>query len=110
MHLVHQHKAQNYNKLHESNAISEIYIFNLFTGHISSSDHNTIQIVHGIIMIISWSILTTIGIFSSRFRLILYSKLFKTKSKAMCFFVHRGVQCTGVIFVVIAFGIAIYFT
>eukprot|EP01084_Bolivina_argentea_P045650 84031_1 len=86
---------------------SEIYTFNLVTGAISTADSNAIQTAHGIIMIVSWSLLTTIGIFSSRYRLVIYQK---SRNKAMWFFVHRGVQCTVVVLVLIGFGIAIYFT
>ena len=57
-------------------------------------------------MTVAWSLLVTIGIFSSRFRVLLFQK---SKNKAMWFFVHRGIQICAVILVLIAFGIAVYF-
>ena len=90
-----------------SSVSSQTYKFNLVTGTVTTSNDNGIKTAHGIIMIIAWAILTTIGIFSSRYRGILYKN---SKNKALWFFVHRGVQCFVVILVLIGFGIAVYFT
>ena len=57
-------------------------------------------------MIFSWSVLASIGIFASRFRLILFQKM---QNKAMWFLVHRGVQTSAVILVLIAFAMSVYF-
>eukprot|EP01083_Nonionella_stella_P095260 267379_1 len=92
---------------HGPTSTSKLWTFNLATGHVSASGWNTLQTVHGIIMFVSWSVLATIGIFSSRFRGILCQN---ATHKAMWFFVHRGVQSSVVLLVLVGVSIAVYFT
>merc|ERR1712228_92792 len=91
---------------HASTSYSKVWTFDLKNGVISSSGSDTLKIVHGIIMTVAWALLVTIGIFSSRFRVFLFQK---SQNKAMWFFMHRGIQICAVIFVLIAFGLAVYF-
>lgn len=91
---------------HTSTSYSKVWTFDLANGAISSSGTDTLKIIHGIVMTVAWSLLVTIGVFASRFRLFLFQRI---ADKAMWFYVHRGIQYFAVLCVLIAFGMAVYF-
>ena len=87
--------------------MGDVWTFDLATGSVvRANNYLTAKKVHGVMMMFSWSILASAGIFASRFRLILFRN---SKNKALWFTVHRGVQSGAVVLVLIAFAISVYF-
>eukprot|EP01084_Bolivina_argentea_P237166 398674_1 len=88
---------------------SDVFKYNMQTGGVTiEKDNISPYTCHGIMMWITWSFLASIGIMSSRFRRVI--EKCAPQKKALWFLIHRTIQGSVVIFVIISFSIVVYYT